>query len=379
MGWSEEEVVKIRRDLHQIPEIGLSEFQTHAYLMSKIKELPKNRIEVKTMETAITVRVKGTNPTKTIGWRTDIDGLPIKEETGLSYSSQTEGRMHACGHDFHMTIALGVLERVAESQLENDVLFFFQPAEENLSGAKIYYDNGFVGDESIDEMFGLHVAPHLVPKAIGTLDGTLFAGACRFIVTLKGKEGHAAFPHEANDMIVAASSFVQQVQTIISRNVDPMESSVITFGEFNAGIADNVVAGQAVLTGTIRSLTYEISTLTQSRMRDIAEGIARSFNCEVVLELDQKGYVPVVNNSKITQDFMDYFKEKQSVEFVEVKEAMTGEDFGYLLKQIPGLMFWLGVGSEYGLHHGKFNPDESVIFPAIKEISDYIKHRDCIR
>lgn len=378
MVWSEKEVIKLRRDLHQIPEIGLSEFKTHDYLINIINQFPKNRIEVKTMDTAISVRVKGKKPIKTIGWRTDIDGLPIQEETKSPYSSLNEGKMHACGHDFHMTIALGVLEQIIMNELDNDVIFFFQPAEENFSGAKIYYDNGFIKNETIDEIFGLHVAPHLPSKTIGTLDGTLFAGACRFVLTFTGKDGHAAFPHEANDMIIAATSYVQQAQTIISRNIDPMKNAVITFGEFNAGIADNVVAGKAVLTGTIRSLTYEISDLTQSRMKDLAEGISRSFDCKVLLELDQKGYVPVVNNSEIASDFMNYFKEESSLPFVEVKEAMTGEDFGYLLKNIPGMMFWLGVSSQHGLHHGKFNPDEKVIFPAIKAIKEYIIHRDSI-
>lgn len=378
MRWSEEEVVKIRRDLHQIPEIGLSEFKTHDYLISVINQFPKERIEVKTMDTAISVRVKGKKKLKTIGWRTDIDGLPIQEETGLPFSSLNEGQMHACGHDVHMTISLGILERTIANKLDNDVLFFFQPAEENLSGAKIYYDNGFIKDEAIDEIFGLHVAPHLPSKTIGTLDGTLFAGACRFILTFTGKDGHAAFPHEANDMIVAATAYVQQAQTIISRNMDPMKSAVITFGEFNAGIADNVVAGKAVLTGTIRSLTHEISELTQNRMKDLAEGISRSFNCKVLLELDQKGYVPVVNNSEIVHDFMTYFNEESSLSFVEVQEAMTGEDFGYLLKNIPGMMFWLGVSSKHGLHHGGFNPDEAAIYPPIEAISEYIIHRDSI-
>lgn len=374
--FSKEELIKIRRELHQIPEIGLKEFKTHDYLIAVLNSLPQEHLEIKTKDTAIIVTVKGKNPRKTIAWRTDIDGLPIKEETGFPFESTHEGFMHACGHDFHMTIALGLIARHLENRSDNNYVFFFQPAEENLSGAEIYYDNGFLKDIEIDEIYALHVAPQLKNNLIGTLKGTLFAGACRFVVTFKGKDGHAAFPHLANDTIVAASSFVQQVQSIISRNVDPMESAVITFGEFNSGTADNIVSGKAVLTGTIRALTYEVNELTKTRMEEMAKGIALSYGCEVDIVLDQKGYIPVVNNTELTSDFIEFCETHSEIEFLEVSETMTAEDFGYLLSKIPGTMFWYGVDSEYGLHHGKFNPDENTLDRAVNSIHDFLKSRD---
>lgn len=373
---SELELVGIRRDLHKIPEIGLKEFKTHDYLMSVLNSFPQERIEIKTNETAIVVRVKGNSSKQAIGWRTDIDALPIKELTNLPFESTHEGFMHACGHDFHMTITLGIIDRLVSASHESDYVFFFQPAEENESGAKIYFDNGFFKEETVDEIYALHVAPQLPSNVIGTLNGTLFAGACRFVVTFTGKDGHAAFPHEGNDTIVAASSFVQQTQTIISRNVNPTESAVITFGEFNGGTADNIIAGKSVLTGTIRSLTHDVNELTQQRMRDIAKGIATSFGCEVQIELDQKGYVPVVNHPDLTAEFMTYMKQQESVIFQEVPEMMTAEDFGYFLQHILGTMFWYGVGSEYGLHHGQFNPDESVLIKAVDDISEFLLFKD---
>ncbi len=374
--FSKEELIKIRRELHQIPEIGLKEFKTHDYLLAVLNSLPQEHLEIKTKDTAIIVTVKGKNPSKTIAWRTDIDGLPIKEETGFPFESTHEGFMHACGHDFHMTIALGLIVRQLENRSDNNYVFFFQPAEENLSGAEIYYDNGFLKDIEIDEIYALHVAPQLKSNLIGTLKGTLFAGACRFVVTFKGKDGHAAFPHLANDTIVAASSFVQQVQSIISRNVDPMESAVITFGEFNSGTADNIVSGKAVLTGTIRALTYEVNELTKTRMEEMAKGIALSYGCEVDIVLDQKGYIPVVNNTELTSDFIEFCETHSEIEFLEVSETMTAEDFGYLLSKIPGTMFWYGVDSEYGLHHGKFNPDENTLDRAVNSVHDFLKSRD---
>ena len=376
MSWSADKLISIRRKLHEIPEIGLKEFKTHDNLLTILNELPQEKLEIVTNETAIIVRVKGKNSSKKIGWRTDIDGLPISEETGLSYSSKFPGYMHACGHDIHMTIALGLIERAVNEELINDRIFLFQPAEENMSGAQIYYDNGFFKEENITEIFGLHVAPHLKSHVIGCLNGTLFASCCRFVITIKGKEGHAAFPHEANDTIVASASFIQQVQSIISRNVNPMESAVISFGEINGGTADNIIAGKTTLTGTIRALTHEINELTQQRMKEIAEGVALSFGCSVTVELDQKGYVPVVNDTEMTKDFIDFMKKQSDVIYEDVSEMMTGEDFGYLLSKIPGTMFWLGVASEQGLHHSEFNPDENTIEPAVEKIHRFLMHRD---
>lgn len=376
MIFTESELIAIRRDLHQIPEIGLKEFKTHDYLMAILEKFPQEKLVIRTQETAITVRVKGNVGGKTIGWRTDIDGLPIKEMTDLSYKSTHDGFMHACGHDFHMTIALGLIQRAIFESFEDDHLFFFQPAEENVSGAKIYFDNGFFKEEEVDEVYALHVAPQLASNTVATLNGTLFAGACRFVITFVGKEGHAAFPHEANDTIVAAASFVQQTQTIISRNVNPTESAVITFGEFNGGTADNIVAGKTVLTGTIRTLSHEINELTQQRMKAIAQGIALSFGCEVTAELDQQGYVPVVNDEILTANFIEYMTQKETVDFQIVPEMMTAEDFGYFLTHVPGTMFWYGVGSEYGLHHSQFNPDESALFKGVEEVHQFLRSRD---
>lgn len=373
---TEEELIQIRRQLHQIPEIGLEEVKTSAYLLEKIKTLPQENLTILTQDTAIIVKVKGSESKKTIAWRTDMDGLPMSEETGLSFSSTHVKKMHACGHDFHMTIALGVLYKVAHSPLKNDIVFFFQPAEENKSGAKIYTDNQFLDVDAIDEIYGLHVHPDLPVGMVSTCPGTLFAGDCSFNVTFIGKESHAAFPHEGNDMIVASASFIQQVQSIVSRNVNPMESAVITFGQITAGIASNILPGSAYLTGTARTLTHEMTDLLWERIESIAKGVAMSFECEVILKRDDLGYVPVVNNELTTKYFMNFLKEREDTELMLASPLMTAEDFGYILKQIPGTMFWLGVDSKYGLHHPKFNPDERALKKAVELVSDFLKARD---
>lgn len=369
---TEEELIAIRRELHQIPEIGMEEYQTAEYLLNKIAELPQEKLDIKVQDTAIIVVVKGSEPTKVIGWRTDMDALPITEQTGLPFSSQHEGMMHACGHDIHMTIALGLLDKVIDQPLKEDILFFFQPAEENKSGAKIYTDNGFLDVSKIDEMYGLHVNPDLPVGVIATAAGTMFAGDSSFKVTFTGKESHAALPHEGNDMIVAAASFIQQAQTIISRNVNPMQSAVITFGELNAGFASNILAGTAYLSGTIRTLTHDMTHLVMSRIKEIANGIAVSFQCDVSIEFDNLGYVPVVNDDTTTTRLIDFLSLHPDIELVASEPLMTAEDFGYILKQIPGTMVWLGVASEYGLHHPKFNPNEQAIQKAVSVMGDYL-------
>ncbi|MGG5340866.1 N-acetyldiaminopimelate deacetylase [Enterococcus sp. AZ192] len=369
-------LIEIRRQLHQIPEIGLEEIETQKKLLTLIRQIEKDYIEVKVWQTGILVFIHGKSPKKTIGWRTDIDGLPITEEVTSDFESVREGFMHACGHDFHMTIALGLLEQLAKEQPENNYLFLFQPAEENEAGGMLMYDGGAFGEWLPDEFYGLHVNPDLPVGTITTKVGTLFAATCEVQVTLVGKGGHAAFPQDSNDMIIAGMSFVQQAQTIVSRNVNPVEGAVVTFGTFNAGSATNVIAGKATISGTIRTLTDEMNQLTQKRIREIGEGIAKSFNCEVDVFLDQKGYVPVINDQVTTERFMRFMEQEEEVSFYEAGVAMTGEDFGYLLSKVPGTMFWLGVDSAYGLHSAKFDPKEEAIPFAVKHISAFLKSLD---
>lgn len=372
----QERLSEIRRALHQIPEIGLEEVKTQSYLLDEIERIKKDYMEIRCWQTGTLVFVKGSEPTKTIGWRADIDGLPITEEVETGFKSVHEGKMHACGHDFHMTIGLGLLEKLSEEQPKNNYLFLFQPAEENEAGGMLMYEHGVFGDWLPDEFYALHVNPDLPVGKITTRPGTLFAATCEVRLHFKGKSGHAAFPNESNDMIIAAVNFVQEAQTIISRNVNPVEGGVVTFGTFNAGSANNVIAGEARVTGTIRTLTEETNQLTQRRIRELAKGISYSFNCEVDVVLDQKGYLPVINNKETTEGFIQFMEENPAVVFEEAPVAMTGEDFGYLLSKVPGTMFWLGVDSPYGLHSEKFDPDEAALSFAVEHVGDFLKNLD---
>lgn len=375
----EDDLITIRRHLHQIPEVALEEVETHAFLMQVIGMMDQKFLKIlepKELPTAILVRVQGSDPSRTIGYRTDIDGLPVDEKTGLPYASQHPGKMHACGHDMHMTVALGVLDYFASHQPKDNLVFFFQPAEESEAGGKRAYELGlFEGEWRPDEFYGLHVNPKMQTGVIGCRMGTLFAGTTEVNIDVIGKGGHAAFPQDAKDAVVAASALVMQVQTIISRSINPIESGVITLGKFEAGTIRNVIADHARLEGTIRGQTQVMIEKIKERVQEICEGIERSFEVEVRLGLNQGGYFPVENDPVLTKRFIRFMQENPDVVYEEVPPAMTGEDFGYLLHQFPGTMFWLGVDGGAQLHESSMSPKEGAIQKGITAITEFLEYR----
>lgn len=379
MALTEEQLIKIRRHLHTIPELSMQEVKTHAYLLEMIKQFDQTNLEIKELPelpTALLVLVKGSNPKRNLGYRCDMDALPVTEENGLDYASKNPGVMHACGHDIHMTVGLGILSYFSEHQPLDNLVFFFQPAEEADSGGKVAYDLGaFTGDFHVDEFYGLHDNAQLKTGVIGCHNGTLFAGTTEVNVTIKGKSGHAAYPHLANDAVVIAANFIQQVQTVISRSIDPVKCGVITFGKMEAGVIRNVIAGSARLEGTIRGLTQDMIEFIRQRIREIAEGLEKSFNCEILVEYNQGGYYPVENNPALTKRFINYMKNNSQIDFEETEPKMTGEDFGYLINKIPGTMFWLGVDSKGALHSADFLPHEAAIKKGIDAMVGFLNYR----
>lgn len=373
---SEEELIKIRRHLHQIPELALHEEKTHDYLLEVISKFDQTNLEINvptSLPTAILVLVKGKDPVRTIGYRSDIDALPVAEKTGLPFSSKNPGVMHACGHDIHMSVALGLLSYFSEHQPKDNLLFFFQPAEESESGGMQAYQKGIFHDQwQPDEFYGLHDNPELPAGAIGCRNGTLFAGTTEVNIDLEGKGGHAAFPQNANDTVVAAASLIMQIQTIISRSIDPIQSGVITLGKVEAGTIRNVIAGHSHIEGTIRGLTQQMILKIDQRLQEICDGIAQSYKMKVELKLNQGGYWPVENNPELADFFINYMKENPQVEYIETAPAMTGEDFGFLLNKFPGVMFWLGVGDDSQLHSATLTPNEASIQRGIDAIKGFL-------
>ncbi|MCP3771927.1 N-acetyldiaminopimelate deacetylase [Paenibacillus sp. MZ04-78.2] len=366
--------VQIRRDLHKIPELGFQEFKTQRYLLDYIASLPQERLEVRTWRTGIIVNVKGTAPKRRFGYRADIDGLPITEDTEYDFRSEHPGFMHACGHDLHMSIGLGILTHFAQQPIRDNLTFIFQPAEEGPGGAKPMLECEELREWMPDEIFALHVAPEYPVGTVATRPGILFANTSELFITLTGKGGHAAFPHNANDMVIAACQLVGQLQTVISRNVNPLDSAVITIGKIDGGTKQNIIAETARLEGTIRSLSADTMSLVKSRIEALVAGMETAFACKAEIDYGAN-YRQVFNEADVTGQFMTWVRDTDHsvpLQLIECTEAMTGEDFGYFLETIPGFMFWLGVGTPYGLHHAKLEPDERAIDFAIDLMSRFL-------
>ena len=364
--------IEIRRQLHQIPEAGFAEFKTQQFILNYLATLPEGRLQIKTWRTGIFVRVPGNNPTKRIGYRTDMDGLPIHEETCLSFQSTHQGYMHACGHDLHMSIALGVLTYFVNHPIQDDLIFIFQPAEEGPGGALPMLDCEEFQEWRPDLMFALHIAPEYPVGTIAIKPGVLFANTSELFIDLTGKGGHAAFPHLSNDMVIAAAHLATQLQSIVSRNINPLDSAVVTVGKITGGTKQNIIAEKARLEGTIRTLSMESMAKVKSRIEALVKGIETGFDCQAEIDYGCN-YCQVYNHANLTQEFMNWVREEaNNVTLVECQEAMTGEDFGYFLKEIPGFMFWLGTESPFGLHHGKIQPGEGAIPIAIDLLTRYL-------
>jgi len=366
------DLVAIRRQFHQIPELGFQEFKTQALILAVLDRFEgKENMTIKTWETGVLVKVSGKQPTRTIAYRADIDGLPITEETGYLFHSKHEGQMHACGHDFHMTIALGVVDNLLQHRPDNDVVIIFQPAEEGPGGALPLLQSDAFKAWYPDEIFALHVAPEYSTGMVAIREGLLFANTSELFIDFKGKGGHAAYPHLANDMVVAASHFITQIQSIISRRLDPLSAGVVTIGKMTSGTKQNIIADSARVEGTLRALSPQTMQLLKKAIQDHVAGIETAFSCTASIDFGSN-YHQVVNHSEQTQAFMRYCRE-HNYDVQICKEAMTGEDFGYFLKEIPGFMFWLGVSSESGLHDACFQPDEAALEIAVELVTNYIR------
>ncbi|SFJ91303.1 N-acetyldiaminopimelate deacetylase [Halobacillus dabanensis] len=355
----QEKLIKVRRELHQIPELGFKEYKTQKYLLDYIEKMPQSALTVETWETGIFVHVKGSVGAKTIGYRADIDGLPLVEETGYEFSSLHEGRMHACGHDLHMTIALGALTRLANDPAEDDVVFLFQPAEEGPGGAEPMLQSEQMEKFRPDVIFALHVAPDLPVGTVSSKPGLLFANTSELFIDFKGVGGHAAFPHLTHDMVVTASAFVTHLQQIVARRVDPLDSAVITVGKIESGTVQNIIAQAARLEGTIRTLSPEAMDKVKGEIEKVARGYEIANDCKVTIDYGAN-YHQVYNDGEQVRLFENIVKETP-YQFQTANMAMTGEDFGYMLKELPGFMFWLGVDSESGLHQPGLKPKEEAL------------------
>lgn len=371
-------LLEIRRDLHRIPELGFQEVKTNAYLLEQIHSLPQERLKIVTWNTGIVVRVEGTNATKTIGWRTDIDGLPISEATELPFKSEHADKMHACGHDVHMTVALGLLKSLVENTVNDHVVILFQPAEEGPGGALPMREWLKLEQPELvpDQIFAFHIAPEYPVGTVATRPGLLFANTSELFIDLVGKEGHAAFPHQARDMSIAAATLLLQLQTIVSRSINPMDPAVVTIGKMTSGTVQNIISGQARLEGTIRTMDAQTMSTIKEKIESFCRATEMAFDCDIHIDYGSS-YYQVKNDAAITNEFLAFAEQDKKTTAILCDAAMTGEDFGYFLQEIPGMLFWAGVDSPFGLHHAKLNPNEAVIDYLVPFVDAYIRKISC--
>ena len=384
-----DEMVKIRRTIHMNPELGDEEFETSKL----IKEfLAKNNIEFfEIINTGVVATIynddEKNGKNHTVATRADIDALPIFEENDVEYKSKNLGKMHACGHDTHTTIQLGVAKVLAENKdkWNGTVRFFFQPAEETdggadrmIKGGALKFEKRSAGNSDfedkeknskgsgrkIDAFFALHMAPEIELGKIGVRYGKAHATSAMFKLTVNGISSHAALPHKGVDAILIGAKVVEFLQSIVSRKIDPREEAVITVGSFKGGEAENVVCDKVEMRGTIRTMSQETrSFIIETMKRDLpkfVEGLGGSIDVNI-----REGYAPVINNEEITkileENVVDLYG-KESLEIIN-EARMDVEDVSYFLNEIKGTFFRLGTKNEekgliYGLHHPKFNIDE---------------------
>lgn len=364
---NESYLVETRRYLHKQPELSMKEYNTAAFIRS---ELSRSGIEYRAVgETGTFARIDGKTPGKTVLLRADIDALPIREKTGLAFSSENDGVMHACGHDFHTAALLGAAKELSEMRgaFSGTVLFAFQQAEESQHGSKFFEQEGLT--KGYDRAFGIHISPAFPVGKIALTRGTDAASCDYFKITLRGKSAHISKPHLGLDALAAAAELALKLPSIQPRKLDPLESSIIGIGKLTAGTSYNIIANEAVLEGSIRTLTFETQEFLQNEVRKTAEAVAAFYDVNPEIELETFAY-PVINDD-------DAFDEAYAaaVEVVGKENVITGkklimgfgaDDFSAFLRHAKGVYVHVGTAndtenSQLPLHSDRLTPDERAL------------------
>ncbi len=365
----ENEVIELRRHLHQNPEVSGEEYETSKTIQQKLSEAG---ISYKTgyAKTGILGIIKGDKPGGTVALRADIDALPIQEENDIPYKSTIQNKMHACGHDAHtaMLIGTGKVLNQLKSELVGTILLVFQPAEENapIGGSQQMMDDGVFDEFIPDVIFGQHVWPDLPVGEVGVLHNEIMGASDRFKIRVKGSGGHASMPHQSNDAIIIANNLITQLQTIVSRNTDPIDSAVLTIGKIVGGYRYNVIADEVTLEGTIRTFKPEVKEMVKNRFYSIVDGIGKSFDAQMTIDyLD--GYPATVNTPEWADEVRNAARKILGENATPaVSPSLGGEDFSRFLKKYPGAFYWLGTSVEdaepqYPLHDPRFKLNEKAL------------------
>ena len=351
-----------RRHLHTIPELSFDCPKTAAFIKERLEEIGVDEIHEGIAQTGIVAIINGKGDGETIGLRADFDALPIEEETGVEYASTHPGKMHACGHDGHTAMLLGAAKYMAETRnFSGRVALIFQPAEEDGGGAKVMCDEGMMDRFKIKQVYGIHNFPGAEFGKFHTTPGPIMAAVDMVTITITGRGGHGAMPHETADPVVAACGIVQAIQTIGTRNVHSAQEKVISITQIHTGTASNIVPETAMINGTVRTFDKDTQKLIQRRMEEIVAGQAASYGVTAVLEYET-GYPATINDADgaafATQVATDVVgAAKVDGDFAKVAGS---EDFAYMLEERPGAYLFLGAGEGAGLHHPKYNFNDEI-------------------
>lgn len=358
-------LIETRRKFHEFPELGFEEMETSKMIEEELSNLGITSKRV--ARTGLIAEIKGQKEGKTIAIRADIDGLPIEEQNNLEYKSKNKGTMHACGHDAHIAMALGVARKLVKNKIpfNGTIRFLFQPSEEKLPGGALdmIKEDALKG---VDYIIGQHVESILPAGKVGIYPGIMMANADDFKIRIEGVGGHGSRPQEAVDALFVASLYVVQSQSIISRRISPVDPGVLTFGTFHSGYNFNIIAPWAELTGTVRTFDEETQGKIMAEMEKILEGLCRSTGCSYRFDYT-KGYPALVNDptvSRVYEDVVTDYLGKDAI--VHPRPVMGGEDFAYYVKKVPGAYYFLGIrNEEKGVaspqHSPTYQIDETVL------------------
>ena len=359
------DTVAVRRDLHRHPELMYDVHRTAAKVAEQLTAFGVDEVATGIGRTGVVGVIKGRKAAsgKVIGLRADMDALPIREASGQPYASETPGKMHACGHDGHTAMLLGAARYLAETRnFDGTAIVIFQPAEEGGAGGKAMIDDGMMERWAIQEVYGMHNMPGLPVGRFATRTGPLLAATDEFTIDITGYGSHAAKPQQAVDPIVTGAAMVQALQTIVSRNVDPIDSVVVSVTKFHAGDAYNVIAPTAEIAGTVRTLTDANRDLAEKRLREIVAGIAAAHGANAIVDYD-RNYPVTRNHARQTE-----FAARVAAEVVSAPNVDTdtppilgGEDFSYMLNARPGAFIFIGQGDTAGLHNPAYDFNDEII------------------
>jgi amidohydrolase len=352
-----------RRHLHANPELTLYEKETSAFVQARLAELGVPFVAGVGGHGVVATLSRGSS-NRSVGLRADMDALPIAESSGVAYASRNPGVMHACGHDGHTTSLLGAVALLAgDPSWTGTVQFVFQPAEEGGGGAKSMIADGLFERFPMERIFGYHNWPGLEAGTVAIHDGAVMASGGRLIFTIKGHSGHAALPHMARDPMIAAAHLLLALQTIVSRNVDPLDSAVITIGILQCGSAANQIPGEALMRGTMRTLKDSVRDDMELAVERVAAGVAQTFG--VKIDVQQPRGNPVTVNSPAERDIAAEAVRNAGIPLRrDLGPAMTGEDFAWYLERRPGAFAWIGNGPGDGgreLHNSNYDFNDAIL------------------